>query len=166
MPVQQRARVVADDHRSDTIAKEKHSLALNPSASGKARRGNHNNIKDTIVLPSEANASYLSQDGQNGVDWSNMDTSVLNAYRQLHRLQLPPAFGSTFNERVLCRGGVCRRSPTMIKHKARRKTSKEQLALAVKKDFNDAMVNELESITTFLYSIHNKDKSFRMHFPP
>ena len=44
----------------------------------------------------------------------------------------------------------------MIKHKARRKTSKEQLALAVKKDFNDAMINELESIPTFLYSIHNK----------
>ena len=67
MPVQQRARVVADDHRSDTIAKEKHSLPLNPSGSAKARRGNHNNLKDTVVLPSEANASYLSQDGQNGV---------------------------------------------------------------------------------------------------
>lgn len=85
-----------------------------------------------------------------------MDTSVLNAYRQLHRLQLPPAFGSGFNERVLGRAGVCRRSPTMIRHKARRKTNKEQMVLAVKKDFNDAMINELDSITTFLYSIHNK----------
>ncbi|KAI4229182.1 MAG: hypothetical protein L6R36_001031 [Xanthoria steineri] len=95
-----------------------------------------------------------------------MDTSVLNAYRLLHRLRLPSAFGSGFNERVLGRAGVCRRSPTMIRHKARQKSNKEQMALAVKKDFNDAMINELDSIAIFLYSIHNKDKSFRMHFSP
>lgn len=90
------------------------------------------------------------------VDWLGMDTSVLNAYRQLHHLQVTPVFGTSFNERVLGRTGVCTRSPTMIRHRAHRKTNKGQTVLAVKKDFNDAMINELDSITTFLYSIHNK----------
>lgn len=90
------------------------------------------------------------------IDWATMDASTLNAYRQMRRLQVPPAFGSAFNQRVLCRVGVSRRSPTMARHADRRKISKEQLALAVKKDFNDAMVNEPEAITTFLYSIRNQ----------
>lgn len=117
------------------------------------------------------------------IDWPNINTSILNSYRQLHRLQVPSAFDSILKERILRRTSVSRRSPTMMRHRAHRKVSKEQLALAVKKDFNDAMVNELESISTFLYSIHNKgicpflpcyqcanswaqDKSFRMHFTP
>ncbi|KAL8659613.1 MAG: hypothetical protein Q9226_000318 [Calogaya cf. arnoldii] len=167
MPVQQRARGAADDHKSDTVTKEKSTFPPHTSVVAKARRGgNHNHVKDTVVQPSEAGPPCQSHNGHNGVDWSNMDTSVLNAYRQLHRLPLPPTFGSGFNERILGRTGVCRRSPTMIRHKARRKTNKEQMVLAVKKDFNDAMINELDSITTFLYSIHNKDKSFRMHFSP
>ncbi|KAL8798312.1 MAG: hypothetical protein Q9182_006773, partial [Xanthomendoza sp. 2 TL-2023] len=100
------------------------------------------------------------------INWSKMDTSVLNAYRQLHRLQVPAAFDSISNERVLSRTGVSRRSPTMVIHRARRKISKEQLALAVKKDFNDAMVNELESITTFIYSIHNQgEAAIKVHYP-
>lgn len=180
MPVQQRARGAADDHKLDATTKDKSVFPLTTSVVAKARRGgNHNHVKDTnVVLPSEADLSCQPHDGHNGVmtygtyviisafankwalflqvDWSNMDTSVLNAYRLLHRLRLPSVFGSGFNERVLGRAGVCRRSPTMIRHKARRKTNKEQMALAVKKDFNDAMINELDSIATFLYSIHNK----------
>lgn len=85
-----------------------------------------------------------------------MDVSTLNAYRQMRRLQVPPAFGSTFNQRSLCRSGVGKRSPTMARHVGQRKISQEQLALAVKKDFNDAMINEPESITTFLYSVRNQ----------
>lgn len=85
-----------------------------------------------------------------------METSVLNAYRQLHRLQAAPAFGSTFNERILVWSGVSKRSPTMLKHRERRPASKDWLALLVKKDFNDAMVNEPESIAKFLYSTRNQ----------
>ncbi|KAL8670756.1 MAG: hypothetical protein Q9168_004717 [Polycauliona sp. 1 TL-2023] len=166
MPGPQRARGAGDEHKQDTVTKEKSNFPPNASVVTKARRGGyHIHAKDTVVLPFEADPSYLCHDGHNGLDWSKMDTSILNAYRRIHRLELPPAFGSGFNERILGRAGVCRRSPTMIRHKARRKTTKEQMVLAVKKDFNDAMINELDSITTFLYSIHNKDKSFRMHFP-
>lgn len=72
----------------------------------------------------------------------------------------------------------------MTRHSTQRKISQEQLALAVKKDFNDAMISEPESITTFLYTVRNQgdafsqhiwllvpnlpiiDKSFRIHFKP
>lgn len=113
-----------------------------------------------------------------------MEMSVLNAYRQLHRLQSAPAFGSAFNERILVWSGVGRRSPTMLKHRERRPTSRDCLALLIKKDFNDAMVNESELIAKFLYSTRNQGspdprgimvfvnqvmflgKSFRMRFRP
>lgn len=94
-----------------------------------------------------------------------MDASTLNTYRQLRRLQIPPPFGSAFNQRILCRPGVSRRSPTMARHAERRKISKEQLALAVKKDFHDQMLNELESITNFIYSIRNQgDHQFLLRY--
>ncbi len=44
----------------------------------------------------------------------------------------------------------------MALHKDRRRVSKESLALAVRKDFKDAMVQESEAITSFLYSVHNQ----------
>lgn len=85
-----------------------------------------------------------------------MDASILNAYRQMRHLQVPPAFGSPFNQRILCRSAVGKRSPTMARRAGQRKISQEQLALAVKRDFNDAMVNEPEAITTFLYYVRNQ----------
>lgn len=48
----------------------------------------------------------------------------------------------------------------MARHSSQRKISQEQLALAVKKDFNDAMISEPESITTFLYTIRNEGNAF------
>ncbi|KAL8723315.1 MAG: hypothetical protein Q9225_000367 [Loekoesia sp. 1 TL-2023] len=167
MPSQNRIRGAGDDLKPEASSSKEKSLPSHTSASAKARRnGDPSGSKESAVLLAEADASSSAQEGQNGIDWSTMDASTLNAYRQMRRLQVPPAFGSAFNQRVLCRVGVSRRSPTMAKHADRRKISKEQLALAVKKDFNDAMVNEPEAITTFLYSIRNQDKSFRMHFTP
>lgn len=84
-----------------------------------------------------------------------MGASTLNAYRQMRRLQIPPAFGSPFNQRVLCRSAIGKRSSTMARHAGQRRISQERLALAIKKDFNDAMVNEPESITNFLYSVRH-----------
>lgn len=94
------------------------------------------------------------------IDWTAMDTSTLNAYRQMRHLQVPPAFGTAFNQRILCRSAISKRSPTMARHSSQRKISQEQLALAVKKDFNDAMISEPESITTFLYTIRNQGNAF------
>lgn len=38
----------------------------------------------------------------------------------------------------------------------RRRTSKDQLALSIRKDFNAAMTSEPETITSFLYIVQNQ----------
>lgn len=90
------------------------------------------------------------------MSWTAIDTSVLNAYRQSHRLKIPPAFGSSHNFEILSRPGIGQYSPTMARPKERRRVSKERLLLAVKKDFNNASANELESVASFLYVVRNK----------
>lgn len=93
------------------------------------------------------------------INWSSFELSVLHAYRQAHRLNTPSAFSSSFNQRILSRPGIGWSSPTMAVHKDRRRVSKDNLALAVRKDFKDAMVHESEAITSFLYSVHNQGQS-------
>lgn len=52
----------------------------------------------------------------------------------------------------------------MALHKDRRRVTKEILALAVRKDFKDAMVHESEAITCFLYSVQHQSKPFSATF--
>ena len=59
---------------------------------------------------------------------------------------------------MLTRPGVGQHSPTMARHRARRRIGKDLLALAVRKDFNAAIVLESELITSFLYAVPNKGK--------
>jgi len=49
----------------------------------------------------------------------------------------------------------------MARSKEKRRVSKDNLALAVRKDFNAAGVSEQEVITSFLYSVHNQSKCGR-----
>lgn len=44
----------------------------------------------------------------------------------------------------------------MTRRKDCRRVGKEHLALAVRKDFNAAMIHELEAITSFLYTVRNQ----------
>ena len=90
------------------------------------------------------------------MNWSTFDKTMLHAYRQAHRLNVPSAFSSQFNQRVLTRPGIAQSSPTMARHKDSRRISKEHLALAVRKDFNAAMINEPEAITSFIYAAHHQ----------
>lgn len=92
------------------------------------------------------------------MNWPGLEHSVLQAYRQAHRLNTPSAFSSSYNQRILCRPGIGWASPTMALHKDRRRVTKESLALAVRKDFKDAMVHESEAITCFLYSVRHQSK--------
>ena len=50
----------------------------------------------------------------------------------------------------------------MARQRNRRRVSKEVLTLAVRKDFNAAMVHEQEAITSFIYSIHNQGMILRV----
>lgn len=47
----------------------------------------------------------------------------------------------------------------MGQHKDRRRISKENLALAARKDFNAAIISEPDTITSFLYSVHHQGKT-------
>lgn len=44
----------------------------------------------------------------------------------------------------------------MARPKDRRRVGKDQLALAVRKDFNAATATELELVTSFLYTVQNQ----------
>ena len=55
----------------------------------------------------------------------------------------------------------------MARHKDRRRVSKEHLALAVRKDFNAAMIHEPEVLTSFLYVTDNQGRYWplvRLHY--
>ena len=49
----------------------------------------------------------------------------------------------------------------MARHRARRRISKNALALAVRKDFNAAIVIESDLITSFLYAVTNQGKHYK-----
>ena len=57
---------------------------------------------------------------------------------------------------MLTRPGIGQHSPTMARHRVRRRVGKDVLALAVRKDFNAAIVIESELITSFLYAVQNQ----------
>lgn len=198
----QRSRIAPEDSRPEAVNTKEKQTTILPT---KARRGGHlaarGSLKD-ITAP--ATTTEVEQDVHHNlgevcqyiltlwspdwlilmnntqINWASLELSVLHAYRQAHRLQTPSAFSSSYNQRILSRQGIGWSSPTMAVHKDRRRVSKDALALAVRKDFKDAMVQESEAITSFLYSVHNqgeqstiesrvsltslKDKNFRMRF--
>lgn len=169
----QRFRGLQEDSRSESSnAREKHPMVTQSGVS-KVRRyptmnsgpSSGSNLKDVTAAPTLKNGSDGS-DSIEKIQWSSFDATFLNAYRQSHRLDTPPAFSSAYSQYILTCPGIAASSPTMALHKDRRRASKDQLALAVRKDFNAAMVSESDSITSFLYTIQNEDKNFRMRFPP
>ena len=89
------------------------------------------------------------------MDWANLDPSILNAYRHAYRLNTPSAFTSSYNQ-ILLTGPLGRSSPTMAKAKDRRRVSKENLAMAVRKDFKAAGISEQEVFASFMYAVHNQ----------
>lgn len=60
---------------------------------------------------------------------------------------------------LLTNPGIGRQSPTMARRREQRKISKEQLAMAVRKDFNNAAVNEVNVAVDLLYKIRHQGQS-------
>lgn len=178
----QRSRIVLEDSRSEASSSKEKQIAAMPT---KARRNGNiaaarSSLKDVTVTLSSMDVEPDAYDISGGVcqypsmleetftkiplickqiNWSSFELSVLHAYRQAHRLNTPSAFSSSFNQRILSRPGIGWSSPTMAVHKNRRRVSKDNLALAARKDFKDAMIHESEAITSFLYSVHNQGQS-------
>ncbi|KAF2243024.1 hypothetical protein BU26DRAFT_437524 [Trematosphaeria pertusa] len=158
-------------HEDPQALKEKlHSLQGN-NARGR-RNGNTNltngsNLKE-VVSSNGDNASTNS--GQNehsgsGMKWNNQDASVLQGYRRAYRLETPSTFKNPLSHVVLNQG-IGRFSPTMARPKAKRRVHKDQLALAVRKNFNAQGVSESDVITQLLYTAKSRDKEFRVRFAP
>lgn len=88
--------------------------------------------------------------------WAQEDLSLLQEYRAAHRMETPSAFNSIRNQFLLTNPGIGRQSPTMARRKSKRKVPKEQLAMAVRKNFNDAAVNEIDVMVDLLYKVRNQ----------
>ena len=86
-----------------------------------------------------------------------MPTEVLHAYRHVHRLNTPSAYSELHIQYALTNPqGLGRFSPSMARPTGKRRVPKETLAMAVRKDFNAAAVNETDVVTSFLYSVRNQ----------
>ncbi|CAF9931826.1 hypothetical protein IMSHALPRED_008729 [Imshaugia aleurites] len=161
----QRIRNGFDDSRSEASSTRDKQPVYTGISKGRRNGASTlagSNLKDVI----NAQTTPMGQQEDAAIDWPSFDTSVLHAYRHVHRLNTPSAFISPYNQRMLTRPGIGQHSPTMARHRARRRISKNALALAVRKDFNAAIVIESDLITSFLYAVTNQDKNFRMRFEP
>jgi histone deacetylase complex subunit SAP30 len=87
--------------------------------------------------------------------WSSQEPAVLQSYRRAYRLDVPSTFKNPLSHVVLGQG-IGRFSPTMARPKAQRRTHKDQLALAVRKNFNALGVTEADVIVDWLYKTKNQ----------
>lgn len=84
------------------------------------------------------------------IPWSTQDRALLQGYRRAYRLDTPSSFKHSLSPVVLG-SGIGKYSPTMARPIAKRRVPKEQLALAVRKNFNAGSVNESDVIVDLLY---------------
>jgi histone deacetylase complex subunit SAP30 len=97
------------------------------------------------------------------ISWNTQDAAVLQSYRRAYHLDTPTAFKNPLSHVVLNQG-IGRLSPTMARKKEKRRVKKEQLALAVRKNFNAQAVTETNCIVDWLYTAKNQGKSARWEF--
>jgi len=88
--------------------------------------------------------------------WNTTPTSLLNTYRVAHNLSIPAAFSSPLHQALLTNPGIGRQSPTMARRKEKRRVAKEQLALAVRKNFNSAAVSETDVVVELVYKVRHQ----------
>lgn len=92
------------------------------------------------------------------MDWANAPPELLNTYRVAHNLSTPAAFTSRRNEALLT-NGIGLQSPTMVRKREKRRVSKDQLAMAVRKHFNGAAVNEADVVVELVHKVRNQGQS-------
>lgn len=89
--------------------------------------------------------------------WQSAPLDLLNTYRISHNLSQPATFTSPYRQALLTKpGGIGKQSPTMARQKDKRRISKEQLALAVRKNFNSAAVSEIDVVVDLVYKVRHK----------
>lgn len=160
-----------NDSRSDGSSSKAQNNPRNKRPNGGS------NLKDTANAQDAAQAQSASSSNGVGLrlgslkscdprltcsqfSWAHEDLSFLHNYRAAHRMETPSAFHSIRNQFLLTNPGIGRQSPTMARRKNKRKVAKEQLALAVRKNFNDAAVNEIDVMVDLLYKVRNQGMSY------
>ncbi|KAF2113301.1 hypothetical protein BDV96DRAFT_613735 [Lophiotrema nucula] len=125
------------------------------------------NLKEVMSSTADNASTNSGQNEQNssGISWSSQDTAVLQGYRRAYRLDTPSGFKNSLSH-VILGSGIGKYSPTMARPKAKRRVPKDQLALAVRKNFNALGVNETDVIVDMLYKARNRDREFRVRFAP
>ncbi|KAI9678337.1 MAG: hypothetical protein M1817_006283 [Caeruleum heppii] len=171
-----RTRPVPDDTRSETSSTRERQPATGQGAVGGRERRNGgaglsagSSLKDVTAAGAAASTNITgngSTEGSGGINWSSLDASILHRYRHAYRLNSPAAFSQSFNQTILTNSGIGKHSPTMARARDRRRVGKEQLALAVRKNFNGLGIQEGEVVVDFLYKVRWQDKHFRMRFTP
>ncbi|KAF2732970.1 hypothetical protein EJ04DRAFT_439934 [Polyplosphaeria fusca] len=163
------AKRIQDD--TPNLKEKLHSLQ---AANGRGRRnGAHNttngtNLKEVMSSTADNASTHSGQQdpsASSGMSWPTQEIPVLQGYRRAYRLDHPSSFKNPLSH-VILGSGIGRYSPTMARPKSKRRVSKEQLALAVRKNFNASAVNETDVIVDMLYRVKNQDKEFRVHFAP
>ncbi|KAF2141421.1 uncharacterized protein K452DRAFT_272289 [Aplosporella prunicola CBS 121167] len=166
------------DSRSDaSVTKDKHT-ASNHSHHARGRRNggptltNGSHLKEVVSASGDAHGSvgrngahYGQMASTGGLAWNKEDLTLLQGYRNAYRLDCPSAFKNPMAHAILGRG-IGKYSPTMTRKRNERRVSKDQLAMAVRKNFNALAVSESEVIVDLMYKVKTQDKTFRMRFAP
>lgn len=93
------------------------------------------------------------------MEWNRASIQLLNTYRVSHNLSTPAAFTSPLRQALLTNPGIGRQSPTMARKRDQRRVSKDQLALAVRKNFNGAAVSEIDVVVELVYKVRNQGET-------
>ena len=114
-------------------------------------------------MQAHINLSYWSVRSESDVfciqmAWNSAPSEILERYRVAHNLSTPAAFTSPLNQALLTNPGIGRQSPTMARKKDKRRVSKDQLALAVRKNFNSAAISEIDVTVEMVYKIKHQGK--------
>ncbi|KAF2656870.1 hypothetical protein K491DRAFT_595954 [Lophiostoma macrostomum CBS 122681] len=163
-------------HEDSATLKEK--LHSGPGTTARGRRNggtavtNGSHLKEVMSSTVDNASTHSGQNEQNGssgvsllLSWNTQDRSLLQGYRRTYRLDTPSSFKNPLAHVILA-NGIGRFSPTMARPKSKRRIQKEQLALAVRKNFNALGVTESDVIVDLLYKTKNQDKEFRVRFAP
>jgi len=93
------------------------------------------------------------------INFESLPRSFLHAYRNAHHLPVPSSFKSYHNQAVLSNpNSIGKLSPTMARPASKRRVGKDVLAKAVRRDFMDQGISELDVEAALCYIMRNGSK--------
>ncbi|KAL9942531.1 hypothetical protein ACHAQF_008995 [Verticillium nonalfalfae] len=156
MPPAKTAKGGHDDGKGESAgAKEKNGHGSHLT-NGKMRRvasaTGGSQLREVTNASASKTAAAKEEATPPSISWKSFDRDMLHAYRREHRLDTPTSFSSSYRHMILSQPGcIGLHSPTMARRRQDRRQSKEQLALAVRKHFNGAGIQENDAIVDFIH---------------